>query len=235
MRVPTIHHRRGGALPDMPVVTLAELYGAGGSQIGRLVAGRLRVQFLDSGISRSVAQRTGIPEGAVAEVDQHPRSRWSQLVDALGRASPPTGASEQVERLDLQEHGLHREVERFLGEASRSGAVVLGRGSGIVLAAVPRALHVYLGGNREGRIERVMNLYGTDQATASRQVKQHDRARLDYVKSVYGVDGDDPTLYHLVIDAVSLGIDVCVDVIVAASASLTRHPLQATPRDHVRR
>ena len=145
---------------DTRVVTLAERYGAGGSQIGPRVAERLGVQFLDHGIVRSVAQRTGLTEAAVAEVDQEPRSRWNRLLDALGRASPPSGASGQAERLDLQEHQLHREIERFLADVSRAGAVVLGRGGGIVLASVPGALHVYLGGSREGRIERVMKLDG---------------------------------------------------------------------------
>jgi cytidylate kinase len=53
-------------------------------------------------------------------------------------------------------------------------------------------------------------------------VKANDRARRDYVRSAYGIDGDDPGLYHLMIDAVSLGADVCVDLIVAASESFAR-------------
>ncbi len=96
-----------------------------------------------------------------------------------------------------------------------------------MLASVAGALHVYLGGNRDRRIERVMELDGVDRATAASRVQAHDRARRDYVRSSYGIDGDDPALYHLMIDATSLGVDVCVDLIVAASESLAREPAAA--------
>src|SRR5919202_408699 len=89
---------------------------------------------------------------AVAEAAEEPRSRWNQVLDALGRASPATGASGQEERLDLESRRLHAEIERFLADASRSGGVVLGRGGAVVLASVPGALHVYLGGSRDRRI-----------------------------------------------------------------------------------
>jgi cytidylate kinase len=211
-----------GVLRMARVVTLAALYGAGGSVVGPRVAERLGVPFLDRAIPRSVARRAGLPEAAVADIDEEPRSGWSRMLERLARASPPFGASGQPERLDVESRTLHGEIERFLADASRSGGVVLGRGGAVVLASVPGALHVYLGGSRDRRIERVMDVHGVDRATAARRTDAHDRARRDYVRSVYGIEGDDPALYHLMIDAVSLGIDVCVDLIVAASESLTR-------------
>ena len=209
------------------VVTLAALYGAGGSLVGTRVAERLGVPFLDRAIPRSVAEGAGLAEAAVAEADDGPRSRWSHVLDAVGRASPATAASGQVERIDLEQRRLHAEIERFLADTSRTGGVVLGRGGAVVLASVPGALHVYLGGTRERRIERVAELAGVDRGEATRRVDAHDRARRDYVRSVYGIDGDDPALYHLMIDAPSLGVDVCVDLIVAASESLSRRSVSA--------
>jgi cytidylate kinase len=94
-----------------------------------------------------------------------------------------------------------------------------------VLAEVPGALHVYLGGDRKARIERVMELQGVDRETAARRVKANDRARRDYVKSTYGIDGDNPHLYHLMIDAIALGVDVCVELIVTAAQARVRQEL----------
>jgi cytidylate kinase len=197
--------------------------------IGPRVAERLGVEYLDRAIPSSVARRAGLSEVAVTGADEGPHGLWSDVFDALGRASPPTGASGQPEGLDLEDRRLHAEIERFLADASRDGGVVLGRGGAVVLASVPGALHVYLGGARDARIERVMELDGIDRETAARRVKAHDRARRDYVRSVYGTEGDNPALYHLMIDAVSLGVDVCVDLIVAASDSFTQNlsPTQA--------
>lgn len=213
---------RGSEVDVNRVVTLAALYGAGGSVVGPRVAERLGVPFLDRAIPRLVAERAGLEEAAVEEAGVVPRTGWSRLFDALGRASPASGASGQLERLDLESRSLHAEIERFLADASRSGGVVLGRGGAVVLASVPGALHVYLGGDRNGRIERVMELHDVDRATAARRVEANDRARRDYVRSVYGIDGDDAALYHLMVDANALGVDVCVELIVAASEALAR-------------
>ena len=211
--------------PVPAVVTIAALYGAGGSVVGPRVAERLSVQYLDRAISSTVAKRAGLTEAAVDEVAQKPRSRWQQLLAMLGRASPPTGASQQVERLDLEERRLQAEIEDFLAQASHDGGVVLGRGGAIVLADVPRALHVYLRGDRKARVQRVVELQDLDWATAGRRVKANDRARRDYVKSTYGIDGDNPRLYHLMIDAIALGPDVCVELIVAAAQERVRQAL----------
>jgi cytidylate kinase len=199
------------------VVTIAALYGAGGGLIAPRVAERLGVAFLDRAIPGTVARRAGLPEQALTELDEKPRSRSQWLLARLGRAAPPTGASGQVERLDLELGRLRAEIEAFLAEAARSGGVVLGRGGAIVLAEVPGALHVYLGGERTARIERVMTGEGVDRETAAQLVEANDRARRDYVQSAYGVDGDNPALYHLMLDTTAVGIDPSVDLVFAAS------------------
>ncbi len=209
------------------VVTIAALYGAGGSVVGPRVAERLGVQFLDRAIPSTVAKRAGLSEAAVADVDEKPRSGWQRLLAILGRASPATGASDQVERLDLEERRLRAEIEEFLAHASRAGGVVLGRGGAVVLADVPGALHVYLRGDRKARVQRVMELQGVDRTTAARRVKANDRARRGYVKSTYGIDGDNPHLYHLMIDVIAVGADVCVELIVAAAQARVRQELSS--------
>ena len=94
-------------------------------------------------------------------------------------------------------------LEDFQAAASRSGGVVLGRGGAIVLAGMPGALHVHLGGDRKARVERVREWQGVARQAAAHSVKINDRARRDYVRSAYGVDGDNPHLYHLMVDAIA--------------------------------
>ncbi len=218
-------------LPPPPaVVTIAALYGAGGTVVGPRVAESLGVQFLDRAIPTGVARRAGVTEEAIANVDEKHRGGWERLLGVLGRSSPPTAATEQVEHLDLEERRLRAEIEDFLADATRSGGVVLGRGGAVVLASVPRALHVYLGGDRKARIERVIELHSVDRETAAQRVKANDRARREYVRSTYGVDGDNPALYHLMIDAVALGPDVCIELIVAAAEARAREETTSEAR-----
>ena len=115
---------RGVKLPRRPVVTVAALYGAGGSVVGPRVAERLGVEFLDRAIPASVARRMGLPEAAVASYDEQPRSRMGRLVESLARVPNPSG-DESAERLDLDEDRMQAEIEEFLARALASGGVVL--------------------------------------------------------------------------------------------------------------
>jgi cytidylate kinase len=204
------------ALP--PVVTVAALYGANGSVIGPSVAERLGVEFLDRAIPASVARDAGLDEEMLGVVDDQPRSRSERLISTLARVSNPSTATGLApERVHADERRLRSEIEAFLARASLSGGVVLGRAGAVVLRDVPGALHVYLGGPRDARIEAAMEREGIDPQTARRRLVVSDRARRAYVRGAYGVDGDDPSLYHLMIDTTALGVAASADLIVLAS------------------
>lgn len=219
--------RRAEGRERLPaVVTIAALHGAGGSTVGPRVAERLGVEFLDRAIPTRVAEQAGLTQDAVNAADERPRSGVNRVVATLARVSnAATASSQDVERLDLEERRIRAEIEEFLARAQQSGGVVVGRGGAVVLRSVPGALHVYLGGAEGDRIERTMRLEDVARETAERRVRAHDRARRQYVKEAYGVDGDDPSLYHLMIDAPALGTEACVELIVAASRSRTGHSI----------
>jgi cytidylate kinase len=212
----------GKSAQRRPVVTMAALYGAGGSAVGPRVAERLGVEFLDRAIPASVARRMGLPEAAVASYDEQPRSRMGRLVESLARVPNPAG-DESAEHLDLDEDRMQAEIEEFLARASASGGVVLGRGGAVVLGSVPGALHVLLTGPRQARVEQAMRIEGVDQKTAEQRLEANDRARREYVRQRYGVDGEDPSLYHLVIDSCAFDLDACVDFIATASRLRMQH------------
>jgi hypothetical protein len=217
--------------PDHPpVVTIAALYGAAGSMIGPRVADGLGVPFLDRAIPEAVAKRTGLPEGALEDVDQMPRGVVDRLAASLGRATTMTGGTGgSVEHLDVQERAIQGHVEEFLARASISGGVAMGRGGMVVLRTVPWALHVYLGGPPEARVAQRMAIEGIDRATAEERQRVEDETRVSYVRRAYGVDGRDPVWYHLMLDSTAIDVDTCVDLIVIAARARTLHPKSSPP------
>jgi len=70
---------------------------------------------------------------------------------------------------------------------------------------------------------------GIDRATAEARQKAEDRSRIEYVQRVYGVDGLDPALYHLMLDSTALPVDTCVELIVTAARARTGHPRPSPP------
>jgi cytidylate kinase len=195
-----------------PLVTIAAEHGAWGDLVAPRVADALGVPFLDRALPASLA-------AAVEESE-----RQSPLVGRLARASTML-ASAPVERIDRDEARIRDELADFLARASTDGGVILGRGGALVLAGSPTALHVLLSGDRDSRVARVAERDGVSHEEADRRVGELDRARREYSRRVFGIDPDDRTLYHLIVDTVVLGIDASVELVLTAARTRTQqHP-----------
>lgn len=204
------------------IVTIASLYGAGATAIAEQVAGELGVPLLGRVLPREVARRAGISAAGIAAVEDEPKTAWERLVSSVGRGSVALGDSTPVERIDLEERRIRADIEERVARAAVDGGVVLGRGGVIVLRGAATALHVYLTAPLEVRVARTMEKDNTDRKAAERLVSRHDRARAEYVRSLYGVDGADPALYHLALDTSAFDRDGCVHLILAAGAARIR-------------
>jgi hypothetical protein len=206
-----------GQTATPPVVTVVALYGTAISRIGPRIAERLGVPFLDHAIVTGVAERLGVPEESIEsydpDVEKSPRSRLRRFLDTLGEpttADPSAGPDHGARR-------LRAATADYLAEATVRGGVCVGRGAMVVLQGVPGALHVRLDGPREARVEQAMRMFGIDARTAERRRRENDRLRIGYVRETYGVDLDDPDLYHLRVDSTVLDWETCVGLVVEAA------------------
>jgi hypothetical protein len=209
----------GGRCVVPKVVTISASFGAGGSLIGPAVADRLGIPFVDRAIPAAVAESLAVPlDRALAHDQQLPTgivrilSKMASAVIPLGIApmTPPEGTDHE----DVFRSG----TERVLREvAERTGGVLLGRASAIVLASHPNALHVRLDGPKAARVARVKGRDDRPEQELIRMMDQTDRARVAYVKHFYNRDPHDSRLYHLVLDSTALPVEVCVDLIVTAA------------------
>jgi cytidylate kinase len=199
-----------------PIVTLSATFGAGGSRIGPLLAEALGVPFVDRAITVALAGRLELSEEAVAAREEAGPSRFDQLIASLAAVGGMAGADMPI--VTHGDRGFVEETERVVRTACRGeGAVVLGRAGAVVLADQPGALHVRLDGPIERRIAHAMEVDGTDRETAEEHARTSDAARERYVRSFYGRDAADPSLYHLVIDSTRIPHDVCVRLIADAA------------------
>src|SRR5437867_3099984 len=71
----------------VPVITIGRQFGAGGATVGRMLADRLKIDFLDSQIIDEVARRLQLPKEEVEAEDEQPGSLLARLLVALGSAS----------------------------------------------------------------------------------------------------------------------------------------------------
>jgi len=209
----------------VPVITIARLYGAGGDSIGKLLAARLKADFLGPELIDEVAHRLELPKEEVAAADEQPGSFLSRLLVALAAASPeqvatsesPTYTPPYTDPQSDPRRAVLEYTQQVIKKAAQSGNVVIvGRGGAYILSELPGALHVFLRASESERVMVVMERDNLSADEARKKAKQVDENRRAYIRQAYGHTWDLPGHYDLVIDTGRLGYEASVEVILAA-------------------
>jgi cytidylate kinase len=207
------------------VVCISHATGAGGEEVGRLVADELGFLYLDNEIVAQAAARAGVGHADVADAERR-RSLIARALDAIAQGSgetwtlstvglPPTGG--RLGRYDLL--ALIREA---IEQAAARGDVVIVAHAASHVVASAGALRVLVTASPERRAKRLAKLQGIDPDEARRKIKDADAGRRDYLKSFHGIDPEAPTHYDLVLNTDALRIEEAAHVVSHAAVSSTR-------------
>ncbi len=181
----------------MAVITISRQMGSLGKQIAELTAQSLGYQLVWRQLWDVAARRIGHPELALAAIDE------------LGLL--------QICPSQKVCHAYQAEVQNVLLEfASQGNAVILGRAGQAVLHDKPGVLHIRITAPLTLRAERVSKLQGIALECAQAQVEASDRFRRNYLKRIYHLNWNDPTLYDLTINTESIAPQIGAHLICSA-------------------
>jgi cytidylate kinase len=206
--------------PTSKTVAISRQRGSGGSYIGRAIADRLGLRYIDRQMLRDAAEylRTHDPE---ERVEAPVGSWWSRLGQTLSLGVPEAGymppdadAHYEGELFEIEKKIIQQVVE---GQIANEPTVIVGRGAAQTLRGRACVLSVFLHAPEKWRIERAQQVYSlADTAAAERMVRESDRARARFVKAVAGVAWTDASVYDLTVDTSALGFEAVVEVITRA-------------------
>jgi cytidylate kinase len=214
----------------MPGVTITAEYGAGGSYVAPAVATALGLPMLDRAISTDVAAKlqVSVQEAADGQMKRSFVGRFFGVLAPLSGGVLGAGTDAAPADADfppLDDADIFREqAEAIMRKALVSGAVIHGRAGAAAFRNEPDVLHVRLVGAIEARIAQGAQLEHVALDEARRAQPEVDRARAHYVRRLYNVRIDDPTLYDLQIDSTRIPLNTCADLIVTAYESLRAGP-----------
>ncbi|MDP3767846.1 MAG: cytidylate kinase-like family protein [Dehalococcoidia bacterium] len=208
----------------MPVVTISGQIGSGARDVGRLAAERFQMDYVDQEILVGAAQKLGVPMESVVPFDERRVGLGERLAGLLRRfleqsakagATDPflgTGSLEGVLGRTYTEAAAESadvSAERYLATlteiirelASHDNVLIIGRGSQVILRDRPDALHVLIVAPLEHRVEEYARREGVSEEQASKGVREGDRGRAEFHRKFFNVAVDDPSLYHVTINA----------------------------------
>jgi cytidylate kinase len=199
------------------VVCISHAAGAGGEEVGRLVAERLGFLYVNEEIVARAAAKGGVDAADVADEERR-KSLAARALNAIAQgggeawtlgAVGPLSSPEQLGSDDIR--SLIREtIEQT---AARGKAVIVAHAASYAIGHGDGVLRVLVTASPETRTTRVAEAEGLDQAGAARALKESDAGRADYLKRFYDVREESPTHYDLVLNTDALSIEQAADLI----------------------
>jgi cytidylate kinase len=187
------------------VVCVSHATGAGGNEVGRLVAERLGFRYVDEDLVSQAALRAGVDASEIA--DEERRKSWlGRVLDDLavggGEAWAmtglgPYGAVGVATTSDELRAYIREAIEETAGHGK---AVIVAHAASHALAGRQETLRVLVTASPATRAGRVAEAEGLDETRAARAIKDADAGRADYLRRFHAVEQELPTQYDLVLN-----------------------------------
>jgi cytidylate kinase len=219
---------------QMAVITFSRQVASGGDEIAARVCDLLGYRYFDKRIMLEVAAEVGLSEQEIVDFSEE-RYEVRNFLSRLFRAAPSSVATVPVWQEDASgqrtltlrqldaEQSVNLVRHTILAAYGIGNIVIVGRGGQVILSNRPDVLHVRVISPMSERIKYLQRQGHTGIAEIKLKINQQDRATAEYLSRFYGVQVDDPALYHLVINTGRMDIESAAGMIVSAAQKLPAH------------
>ena len=197
------------------VITISRELGSGGAAVGKRIAERLGIFYLDREILAEAARHFKLSEGELAELEERATPFWKTFLMA-GTYTTPEMFLEPPLYLPSDRELFEVESKIMARVARERPAVIIGRGGSYMLKGHPRHLGVFIHAGVAFRSQRVQELFRLAEKDARDLIEKTDKERARYIQSVTGRDWKDLRQYHLAVDSGVMGLAAAEDLILAA-------------------
>jgi cytidylate kinase len=193
------------------IITIERQYGSGGSNIGKLTAEKLGVNFYNRQILEMTAERCGISSEYLENAEENvPTSfLYSLLISAN-----PTRAMEENLPLSDKVFLMESKIIQEIAEKEKS-FVLVGRCGSYILED-KGCFSVYIYADTESRIKRAVEQYDIKENKAESIMKKADKRRETFYNVNTGRVWQDKDQYSLCLNSAELGDELCAEIIVKA-------------------
>lgn len=191
------------------IITISRQFGSGGRTVGRQLAERLNIPFYDRELVKQVAEETGFDTKFIEENGEFSPSK-SIFSFAVSQGVPCMQNGLSVSDFIFC---MQRQVILKLAEKP---CVIVGRGADYILRDRDDVFDVFIHASMENRADRIVRLYGESEKKPEQRLADKDKKRKIYYKHYTDREWGDAKNYDMCLDSGRIGIDKCVDLIIAA-------------------
>ena len=217
------------------VVAISPTDGAGGEQLGAIIARELGFQLINEEIVAEAAREAGVGPEVVADVERR-KSVLSRVLASLGELAPATASGMSGHGAATWDVGPSRDLLRDLIRsvvwecAERGNVVIVAHAASLALAKRTDVLRVWITASPETRARRIAEAQNITEAEANKVLARGDANRADYLKRFYGASSELPTHYDIVLNTDRVESEEAAELILRAAALSRSRPFGRSAR-----
>ncbi|MCQ2484689.1 MAG: cytidylate kinase-like family protein [Clostridia bacterium] len=185
------------------IITISRQFGSGGRTIGKALAEKLGVPCYDSEIIEKVAEKSGFDRDYVKEKGEDARGA---KLSGLFKSNYYYKSSDEDIIWEIQ--------SRIVSELAEQGpCVMIGRCADYILREREDVFNVFICADMKSRAQRIVTVYGEKEDSPEKRLKDKDKRRASYYQLFTDLKWGVASNYDISLNAGSLGIDRCVDIL----------------------
>jgi cytidylate kinase len=206
------------------VICISGILGAGGGDVGRMVAGSLGYRLVDEEIVQQAAESNDVSVTDLADAERRTKviDRLTRNLAAAGGAAGfmGVGAGPIDINFGADPKSLRALIQKSIHETAEKGDVVIvSHAASYALAGSKDALRVLVTASPETRADRAAKDGSLDKKKATKAIADSDAQRAAYLRRFYSIDDELPCHYDLALNSDWLPIEVMSELIVRAASA----------------
>jgi len=187
---------------DKIIINIGRQLGAGGHDIGRMLAEEFHAKYYDKELLNLAAQESGFSAEFFAQNDEK-----KGFLKSLFHLHAPHVADNNFYVNDFSQEGLFKfQSDAILKAASEGSCVFVGRCADYVLRDCENAVNVFISASLDYRIKQIMSKRSMGHEEARKFIEQCESKRAEYYNYYTGKKWGSAMSYDLCIDSSVLGV-----------------------------
>lgn len=183
------------------VISISREFGSAGHEIAEKIAKDLEIKFYDRSILDEIANHMNVKVELLEKYDEKPRN-----LILSRRVGKYTNSMEEI-LAETQFEFIRKKVEK--GESF----VIVGRCAETVLKDFDGLISIFISGDKQHKLERVMEKYNLNETDALAKMKRHDLKRKQYHNRHSDAKWGDSRCYDMCINSSPLGTEATIKVL----------------------
>ncbi len=177
------------------IISVNREYGSGGLDVSRFLSEKLGIELYDKNMDEEIAEAMGIDPKELERFDEKPKKRIATRT--------VSGYSNSMEDI------LVEKQDEWLREKADAGEsfIVIGRMANKVFSDHPGLIKVFITGDEDYKIQRIMEYLSVDEKTAKEHQIHVDHVRRAYHNRYADHKWGDSRHYDIIVNAGKLGME----------------------------